>query len=58
MMSYVDEFVLPVPKRKVAAYFAMTQKAGKVWMDHGALGFFKVSRTTCRTASAHRFRAA
>jgi len=40
-MSYVDGFVLPVPKKKVAAYFAMARKAGKVWMDHGALGFFE-----------------
>ena len=38
-MSYVDGFVLPVPKRKLAAYRRMAQKAGKVWRDHGALEF-------------------
>ena len=39
MGRYVDGFVLPVPKRKVAAYRRMAQKAGKIWRDHGALEF-------------------
>ena len=38
-MSYVDGFVVPVPNKKVKAYFAMAKKAGKVWRDHGALEF-------------------
>jgi uncharacterized protein YbaA (DUF1428 family) len=38
-MSYVDGFVIPVPKRKLKAYLAMAKKASKVWKDHGALGF-------------------
>lgn len=38
-MSYVDGFVLPVPKKKIAAYRAMAKKASKVWRDHGALEF-------------------
>jgi uncharacterized protein YbaA (DUF1428 family) len=38
-MSYVDGFVLPVPKKKLEAYRRMAQKAGKVWRDHGALEF-------------------
>ena len=38
-MAYVDGFVLPVPKRKVEAYRRMARKAGKVWMEHGALEF-------------------
>jgi uncharacterized protein YbaA (DUF1428 family) len=39
MGVYVDGFVLPVPKKNKAAYRKMAQKAGKVWMDHGALEF-------------------
>ena len=39
MPKYVDGFVLPVPKKKLQAYRAMAQKAGKVWKDHGALEF-------------------
>jgi uncharacterized protein YbaA (DUF1428 family) len=38
-MQYVDGFVLPVPKKKVQAYRRMALKAGKVWMEHGALAF-------------------
>jgi uncharacterized protein YbaA (DUF1428 family) len=38
-MTYVDGFVVPVTKRKLAAYKAMARKAGKVWMEHGALEF-------------------
>jgi uncharacterized protein YbaA (DUF1428 family) len=39
MPNYVDGFVLPVPKRNVAAYRKMARKAGKVWLDHGALEY-------------------
>src|SRR5690349_4232832 len=38
-MSYVDGFIVPVPKRKVAAYRRMAQKAGKIWREHGAIEF-------------------
>jgi uncharacterized protein YbaA (DUF1428 family) len=38
-MPYVDGFVVPVPKKKLAAYKAMARKAGKVWKEHGALAF-------------------
>ncbi len=40
-MSYVDGFVIPVPKKKLAVYKKMAAKAGKVWMDHGALQYFE-----------------
>ena len=36
---YVDGFVVPVPKRKKAAYLKMARKAGKVWREHGALDY-------------------
>ncbi|MEP7042139.1 MAG: DUF1428 domain-containing protein [Dokdonella sp.] len=38
-MSYVDGFVLPVPKANLAAYRTMARKAGKVWREHGALQY-------------------
>jgi uncharacterized protein YbaA (DUF1428 family) len=38
-MSYVDGFVLAVPKRKIAAYRRIAAKAGKVWREHGALDY-------------------
>lgn len=38
-MSYVDGFVLPVPKKNLAAYLKMARSASKVWKDHGALEY-------------------
>ena len=38
-MKYVDGFVVPVPKAKLAAYKRMAQRAGKVWMEYGALEY-------------------
>ncbi|TAH35517.1 MAG: DUF1428 domain-containing protein [Planctomycetota bacterium] len=38
-MTYVDGFVLPVPKKNLPAYARMAQKAGKIWREHGALEF-------------------
>ena len=38
-MTYVDGFVVPVPKRKLAAYLKMARKAGKIWLEHGAVAF-------------------
>ena len=40
-MRYVDGYVVPVPKKNVAAYQRMAQKAGKVWRDHGALEYIE-----------------
>jgi uncharacterized protein YbaA (DUF1428 family) len=40
-MRYVDGYVVPVPKKKLAAYRRMAQKAGKVWRDHGALEYIE-----------------
>jgi uncharacterized protein YbaA (DUF1428 family) len=37
MASYVDGFVVPVPKKNVEAYRRMARKAGKVWIEYGAL---------------------
>ena len=38
-MTYVDGYVLPVPKKNIPAYRRMAQKAGKIWREHGALEF-------------------
>jgi uncharacterized protein YbaA (DUF1428 family) len=38
-MSYVDGFVLVVPKKKIAAYKKMATRAAMVWRDHGALDY-------------------
>lgn len=38
-MSYVDGFVLLVPKKNLAAYKRISTAAGKVWCEHGALNY-------------------
>jgi uncharacterized protein YbaA (DUF1428 family) len=38
-MSYVDGFVLPVPLDRLDDYKKMARKAGKIWMEYGALAY-------------------
>ena len=42
-MNYVDGFVVPVPKKSLDAYRRMSQKAGKVWREHGALQYVEAA---------------
>jgi len=39
MATYVDGFLIPVPKRNAGAYSKIAKLAGKVWMEHGALAY-------------------
>jgi len=41
MANYIDGFVLPVPKKKLAAYFRMAKKASKIWKELGALDYME-----------------
>ena len=38
-MSYVDGFLIPIPKRNVRAYRRMATMGRKAWMKHGALDY-------------------
>ncbi|EWY39755.1 RNA signal recognition particle 4.5S RNA [Skermanella stibiiresistens SB22] len=38
-MSYVDGFVLAVPKDNIEAYKEMARVGGAIWKEHGALAF-------------------
>lgn len=38
-MSYVDGFVLAVPKQKIEVYKSQATAAGEVWKEHGALAY-------------------
>ena len=40
-MSYVDGFVIPIPKKNVAAYKKMATMGKKAWMAAGALHYFE-----------------
>jgi uncharacterized protein YbaA (DUF1428 family) len=38
-MSYVDGFVLPIPKKNLPAYRRMAQKASAIWLELGAVEY-------------------
>ena len=38
-MSYVDGFLIPIPKRNVRAYRRMATMGRKAWTKHGALDY-------------------
>jgi uncharacterized protein YbaA (DUF1428 family) len=39
MARYVDGFVIPIPKKNIAAYRRMAAKAAKIWREYGALDY-------------------
>jgi len=38
-MSYVDGFVLPLPRQNLESYREMAEQAGAIWREHGALAY-------------------
>lgn len=40
-MSYIDGFVLPVPKSRLEEYRQLCELACQIWMDHGALEYME-----------------
>ena len=38
-MPYVDGFVIPIPKKKVEEYRRIARKAGRIWLEYGALEY-------------------
>ena len=38
-MTYVDGFLLAVPKARLDEYKELARKANNVWMEHGALSY-------------------
>lgn len=41
MARYVDGFVVPVPKKRLDEYKKLAKKAGKIWLEHGALQYLE-----------------
>ena len=38
-MTYVDGFLVAVPKDKMEAYKALARKAGEIWKEYGAIAY-------------------
>ena len=55
MAKYVDGYVLPVPKRNLKAYQTIAAKAGKVWLEHGALDYRESAGDDLNTELAMSF---
>ena len=55
MAKYVDGFVIPVPKRKLADYRRIAKLAGKVWKEHGALEYRECVGEDLKTQVAQPF---
>ena len=39
--TYVDGFIIPVPRRKVAEYRRVAKLGAKIWREHGALDYME-----------------
>ena len=48
-MPYVDGFVLPVPRKNLAAYRRIAARAGRMWRQHGALEYRECSGDDLKT---------
>lgn len=54
-MQYVDGFVIPVPKKNVAAYRTIARKAAKVWLEYGALDYRECVADDCPVGKVTSF---
>lgn len=41
METYVDGFVIPIPKDKIDEYRRIAEKVGAIWKEHGALEYWE-----------------
>jgi uncharacterized protein YbaA (DUF1428 family) len=55
MAKYVDGFLVPVPKKNLAAYRKLSNLAKKVWMEHGALQYVECAGDDLEIAKVASF---
>ncbi len=53
--KYVDGFVVPVPKANIEAYRQMSETAGRVWREHGALEYVECVADDVKPGKATSF---
>lgn len=58
MPTYVDAYVLPIPKKNLRAYRAMAAIAAKVWKRHGALSYCEAAADDLRAKFCPAFTSA
>lgn len=57
-MSYVDGFLLAVPRRKAQAYRRIARRAGALWRKHGALEYRECTGDDLKTTFGRSFTSA
>jgi uncharacterized protein YbaA (DUF1428 family) len=55
MAGYVDGFVLPVPKKQLAAYRRLARMAGRIWKEYGALEYVECVADDVKTGKLTSF---
>ena len=54
-MNYVDGFVLPLPAKNLKVYRQISQKAGEIWREHGALEYRECAADDLKTSYGNSF---
>ena len=55
MSMYVDGFVVPVPKDKLDAYKRLAKRAGKIWMEYGAVQYIECAADDVKPGKSTSF---
>lgn len=53
--TYIDAFLLPIPKDRVPEYRKLAEQAAAVWMEHGALQYTECAADDLTTDFCRRF---
>lgn len=57
-MTYVDGFLLPVPENNLETYRVMSESAGRVWIEYGALSYVECVADDLESEQAKGFKEA
>jgi uncharacterized protein YbaA (DUF1428 family) len=59
-MSYVDGYIIPLPKKNLPAYRKLARLGARIWMEHGALEYRECAgedlQTQCGTPFPKMFK--
>lgn len=53
--TYVDGFLLPIPKAKLEEYRNLAEQAAAIWVEHGALQYTECAADDLSTEWCRRF---
>ena len=53
--TYIDGFLLPIPKAKLEDYRKLAQQAAEIWIEHGALQYTECAADDLGTTFCRRF---